>query len=164
MAQFQNASLMSNHFHSGSIFIRTTSCFRIYYILVHVQPFLGAFAELWQVAVSFVISVFPLACPSAWNNSAPTGRIFMKFDIWVFFENAENVLVSARKFCVDGSHSPVQILFEKGTEIPDDQLCTVAPSICRFSVGNLLFVALLVPRILRWLLDFGYLCTSCFIY
>jgi len=26
-------------------------------------------------------------CPSAWNNSAPTGRIFMKFDIWEFFEN-----------------------------------------------------------------------------
>jgi hypothetical protein len=26
-------------------------------------------------------------CPSAWNNSAPTGRIFMKFDIYVFFEN-----------------------------------------------------------------------------
>ena len=25
--------------------------------------------------------------PSAWSNSAPTGRIFMKFDIWVFFEN-----------------------------------------------------------------------------
>ena len=25
--------------------------------------------------------------PSPWNNSAPTGRIFMKFDIWVFFEN-----------------------------------------------------------------------------
>ena len=24
---------------------------------------------------------------SAWNNSAPTGRIFMKFDIWKFFEN-----------------------------------------------------------------------------
>jgi len=25
--------------------------------------------------------------PSAWKNSAPTGRIFMKFYIWVFFEN-----------------------------------------------------------------------------
>ena len=25
--------------------------------------------------------------PSAWNNSAPTGRIFMKFSIWIFFEN-----------------------------------------------------------------------------
>jgi hypothetical protein len=24
---------------------------------------------------------------SAWYNSAPTGRIFMKFDIWLFFEN-----------------------------------------------------------------------------
>jgi hypothetical protein len=26
-------------------------------------------------------------CPSARNNSAPTGRIFMKFRIWGFFEN-----------------------------------------------------------------------------
>jgi hypothetical protein len=26
-------------------------------------------------------------CPPAWNNSAPTGRIFVKFDIWEFFEN-----------------------------------------------------------------------------
>ena len=25
--------------------------------------------------------------PSAWNNSAPTGWIFIKFDIWVFLEN-----------------------------------------------------------------------------
>ena len=24
-------------------------------------------------------------CPSAWNNSAPTERIFMKYEIWVFF-------------------------------------------------------------------------------
>jgi hypothetical protein len=23
--------------------------------------------------------------PSAWNNSAPTGRIFIKFDVWVLF-------------------------------------------------------------------------------
>jgi len=23
-------------------------------------------------------------CPSVWNSSAPTGRIFIKFDIWVF--------------------------------------------------------------------------------
>jgi hypothetical protein len=25
-------------------------------------------------------------CPSAWNNSAPSWRIFIKFDIWWFFE------------------------------------------------------------------------------
>ena len=27
------------------------------------------------------------ACPSVWNKSASTGRIFMKFDIWAFVEN-----------------------------------------------------------------------------
>jgi len=26
-------------------------------------------------------------CPSAWNNLSPTGWIFMKFDIRIFFEN-----------------------------------------------------------------------------
>ena len=31
---------------------------------------------------------------TAWNNSAPTGRIFTKFDIWVFFEKTvENIQV-----------------------------------------------------------------------
>jgi len=24
---------------------------------------------------------------STWNNSAPTGRIITKFDVWIFFEN-----------------------------------------------------------------------------
>jgi len=42
-----------------------------------------AFAILRKATVSFVMSV----CPFAWNTSSPTGRIFMKFDIWVFFEN-----------------------------------------------------------------------------
>ena len=39
--------------------------------------FLGAFAKLRKAAISFVMSVRL----SAWNNSAPTGRIFIKFDI-----------------------------------------------------------------------------------
>jgi hypothetical protein len=47
------------------------------------KQFLGAFARLQKATISFVISV----CRSAWNNSALTRRIFMKFDIWVFFEN-----------------------------------------------------------------------------
>jgi hypothetical protein len=38
---------------------------------------LGAFAKLRATTVSFVLSVFP----SAWNISAPAGRIFMKFGI-----------------------------------------------------------------------------------
>jgi hypothetical protein len=33
------------------------------------------------------MSVRPSVCPSAWNNSVPTVRMFMKFDIWGFFYN-----------------------------------------------------------------------------
>ena len=36
-------------------------------------------------------------CPSAWNISAPTGRIFMKFDIWIFFrKSVEKIYVSIK--------------------------------------------------------------------
>ena len=31
--------------------------------------------------------------PPAWNSSAATGRIFMKFDIWVFFEKKSVVKI-----------------------------------------------------------------------
>ena len=44
---------------------------------------LGAFAKLRKATIGFVM---PL-CSYAWNNSAPTGRILMKFDICLFFEN-----------------------------------------------------------------------------
>jgi hypothetical protein len=36
-----------------------------------------------EATISFVVSVRSFA----WNNSPPTGQIFMKFDIWLFFEN-----------------------------------------------------------------------------
>ena len=44
---------------------------------------LGAFAKFRKATLSFARSV----SPSAWRNSAYTGRIFIKFDIWIFFEN-----------------------------------------------------------------------------
>jgi len=50
------------------------------------RSILGSFAKLRKATVSFVTSL-SLSGPSAWNNSATTGRIFMKFDILVFFEN-----------------------------------------------------------------------------
>ena len=50
--------------------------------------FLGAFANLRIATVSFVMCVCPSSVSvSAWNNSAPTGRIFMAFYIWIFFKN-----------------------------------------------------------------------------
>jgi hypothetical protein len=49
------------------------------------NTFLGVFAKLRKASIlaSSCLSVRPL---STWNNSAPTGQIFMKFDIWAFFE------------------------------------------------------------------------------
>jgi hypothetical protein len=45
---------------------------------------LRAFAKMRKAAISFVMSVRL----SAWINAAPTGRIFMKFDICVFFRKS----------------------------------------------------------------------------
>ena len=45
--------------------------------------FLGAFAKLRKATIGFVTPVRL----SAWKNSAPTGRIFIKFDNGGFFEN-----------------------------------------------------------------------------
>jgi hypothetical protein len=43
--------------------------------------FLGAFAKLRRATITFFLSVRP----SSWNNSAHTGRIYMKCNISVFF-------------------------------------------------------------------------------
>jgi hypothetical protein len=45
---------------------------------------LGAFAKLLKEVISFVISVSPSVLSSAWNTSATTWRIFIKFEIWKF--------------------------------------------------------------------------------
>jgi len=52
---------------------------------------IGPFTKLRKATISFVTSVRL----SAWNNLAPTGQIFVKFEIWVFFENL------SRKFKFD---------------------------------------------------------------
>jgi hypothetical protein len=48
------------------------------------ESFLTRSQKLQKATISFFMHVYL----SAWNNSASTGRIFMKFDIWVsFFKN-----------------------------------------------------------------------------
>jgi len=49
---------------------------------ITVSCLLVAFEKLLKATISFVMSVRP----SAWNNLTPTGRNFMKFDIWAFFD------------------------------------------------------------------------------
>jgi hypothetical protein len=49
--------------------------------------FFGAFAKLLKATISFVmsvcLSVCLSVCPSAWNNSAPTGRICIKLFVYL---------------------------------------------------------------------------------
>ena len=61
-------------------------------VCVFTYVFLRAFARWWKVTVSFVISV----CPTGWNNSAPTGWIFTKFYILVFFWKSVKIQVSLK--------------------------------------------------------------------
>ena len=51
------------------------------------EPILGMFTKLQKVTISFVITACMPVHPTAWNNSAPTGQIFMKFDISIFLKN-----------------------------------------------------------------------------
>jgi len=60
--------------------------------------FVGALKKIskrdyWPHHISLCLSV----CPSACNNSAPTGRILTKFDTWEFFEKSvEKIQVSLK--------------------------------------------------------------------
>ena len=63
------------------------------YGLVYVMNkilFLCPFGKLRNATISFVMSLCPTVRPSfllsTWNNLVPTGRIYIKFDIWVFFK------------------------------------------------------------------------------
>ena len=59
--------------------------------------FLGTFAELRPPVCRSVRL-------SAWNNSAPTERIFMKFDIWLFLEKLpRNVKFHYKRTIITGT-------------------------------------------------------------
>jgi hypothetical protein len=46
----------------------------------------GVVAKLRKAAFGFVMSVCLSVYLSAWNDSAPSAHVFMKFGIWVFFK------------------------------------------------------------------------------
>ena len=50
----------------------------------------GQVLNFWARALNFekrLVSFTMSIRPSAWNLSTPTGQIFIKFNIWIFFEN-----------------------------------------------------------------------------
>jgi hypothetical protein len=63
---------------------------KIYQAKNRLSPFLGTFEKLGKATISFVISVcLSLSvCPHGTTRSPPpTGSIFMKFNICIFFQN-----------------------------------------------------------------------------
>jgi hypothetical protein len=60
------------------------------------HEFLGAFAKSRKATISFFIFVCPAVCPSVWNNSAPTGRVFLKSDTRIFRKSVEKIQVSLK--------------------------------------------------------------------
>jgi len=70
--------------------------------------------NLRKATINFVVC--PSVCPFAWNNSAPTGRIFIKFDIWAFFENP------SRKFKLHQNMTRIA-----GTLHADQYTCLIIP-------------------------------------
>jgi len=52
-----------------------------------IYEFLGAFEKLQIANISYFMFVRLSVRPSAFKNLASSARIFVKFDMWVFFEN-----------------------------------------------------------------------------
>jgi hypothetical protein len=83
--------------HSGKIFACTEMLLNIKFMFrfslqLLSETFLGAFAKLRKANISFTSVRL-----SAWNKSAPTGRVFMKFEIGIFskiFEKFQDLLKS----------------------------------------------------------------------
>jgi hypothetical protein len=75
------------------------------------ETFLCAFAKLRKATISFVMFVRLSVRLSAWNNSAPTEWIFMKFDIWWFFENL------SRKLKFHKNRTTKKVLYRKTINI-----------------------------------------------
>jgi len=69
-----------------------------------IHSYLGAFAKLRKTTTSVVISVCLIVslsvslslCPSTWNISAPTWRIFMKFYMRLFLKYLDKIQVSLK--------------------------------------------------------------------
>ena len=79
------------------------------------RRYLDTFAKLRTTTFSFVmfvrLSVCPSICLYAWNNSAPTGRIFMKFYILSVFRKSVNVQFSLKSDWLTGTLHEHQYTF-----------------------------------------------------
>ena len=112
---------------------------------------LGALKKLRKATTSFVMPARPSVRPSTQNNSAPTGRIFMKLDILLFFENV------SRKFNFDQNLHEKQALYGQ-TDVHLRQLScrvlrirNVTEESCRVYQNMLFVFNNLLPKIVSFI-------------
>ena len=127
----QTMELITNH---PDLFTEQYVIFRTTYVLprkfmcsfVGSQTWRAVFRhvrkKLRKAAVSFAMSVRP----SAWNNWAPTGRIFMKFGAWVFLGNM------FEKFQVSSKSDKITVFFFKKSR------CTCCQWLSTYTVCTLI--------------------------
>ena len=74
-----------NQYCTSAVFM---ALLQLYCLSILFADLLGAFAKLRQATITSVMYVRPSIYPSAWNNSTPTRRIVMKFNIWEFLQKS----------------------------------------------------------------------------
>ena len=75
------------------------SKFSTHYSKVNKSIHLSFFSSVRRrtTSVSFIMCIRPSACLSAWNNSASTGRVLMKFlFLSIFRKSDENIQISLK--------------------------------------------------------------------
>jgi hypothetical protein len=70
-------------------------------LTVNLRPLTFIFSSVRKIAKrglldSSCLCTCPFVCPSAWNNSVPTGQIFMKFDFSTFRKSVQKIHVSLK--------------------------------------------------------------------
>jgi hypothetical protein len=78
--------------------------------IFHTNPLLGAFAKFRKATISCVMSMS--VCPTTRNNSAPTGRIFVNFNMSIFPIYLEKISVSLKSDKKTGYFTRRPILLE----------------------------------------------------
>ena len=67
------------------------------------RVFSGEFTKLWKATIRFVMPIRPSVCLSTRKNSAPIGRISIKFDIWATFGNLSWTLMLDYNLTITGT-------------------------------------------------------------
>ena len=111
----------------------------------------GSFVKSRKASIDFVISVCPVL-PSACNNPAPTGEIFIEFDIWGFFEIFfQKIQVSLKSDKNNGTLHGDQYTFLIISHPVPLRMRNISDKICRESRNTHFISNNFIPKVLPFM-------------